>query len=92
MGDPKALARVSNLKAGTLACNCAASPPTMPTCRADGRPTVGDPGQGRGGGLRAEFLPGRIRFLKPGQKHVGPNERPPFGCALLIWEPGGQAT
>lgn len=39
----------------------------------------------RGGGLRIEFLPGRLRFLKPGQKHVGANERPPFGCCLLIW-------
>lgn len=36
-------------------------------------------------GLRVEFLSGRLRFIKPGQKHVGPNERPPFGCCLLIW-------
>lgn len=35
--------------------------------------------------LRVEFMPNRIRFLKPGQVLVGPNERPPFGCCLLIW-------
>ena len=39
-----------------------------------------------GSRLRVEFLPGRIRFLKPGQKEIKPNERPPFGCCLLIWE------
>lgn len=32
-----------------------------------------------------EFLPGRIRFLRPGQLAIGPNERPPFGCCLLVW-------
>lgn len=36
--------------------------------------------------LRVEFLPGRIRFLTRGQTAVGPDERPPFGCCLLIWE------
>ncbi len=36
--------------------------------------------------LRTEFLPGRLRFLKPGQEMVGPNERPPFGCVLCIWD------
>jgi phage N-6-adenine-methyltransferase len=35
--------------------------------------------------LRVEFLRGRTRFIKPGQTAIGPNERPPFGCALLIW-------
>jgi phage N-6-adenine-methyltransferase len=38
-----------------------------------------------GGGLRVEFLPGRPRFIANGADRVGPNERPPFGCALLIW-------
>lgn len=38
-----------------------------------------------GSGLRAEFLPGRMRFLLPGQHVIGPDERPPFGCCLLIW-------
>lgn len=35
--------------------------------------------------LKVEFLPGRIRFIKPGKTVVGPNERPPFGCVLCIW-------
>lgn len=35
--------------------------------------------------LRVEFLPGRLRFLSPGQTAIRPNERPPFGCCLLIW-------
>lgn len=36
--------------------------------------------------LRIEFLPGRLRFLKAGQKTIKPNERPPFGCVLCIWD------
>ncbi len=36
--------------------------------------------------LHVEFLPSRMRFLTPGQTEVGPDERPPFGCCLLIWE------
>ena len=39
-----------------------------------------------GSGLRVEFLPGRLRFLKPGQQIIGTNERPHFGCVLCIWE------
>lgn len=38
-----------------------------------------------GSPLTVEFLPGRLRFLSPGQSVVGANERPPFGCCLLIW-------
>lgn len=38
-----------------------------------------------GSPLTVEFLPGRMRFIKPGNEHIGPNERPPFGCCLLIW-------
>lgn len=38
-----------------------------------------------GSPLTVEFLPGRMRFVKPGQEAIGPNERPPFGCCLLIW-------
>lgn len=41
--------------------------------------------QRREGAIAVEFLPGRMRFLKPGQKHIAPNERPPFGCCLAIW-------
>lgn len=36
--------------------------------------------------LRVEFLRGRIRFIAQGKAEVGPNERPPFGCCLLIWQ------
>ena len=36
--------------------------------------------------LRTEFLAGRQRFVLPGAEKIGPNERPPFGCVLLIWE------
>lgn len=36
--------------------------------------------------LRVEFLRGRPRFVLPGAEAIGPNERPPFGCCLLIWE------
>ena len=35
--------------------------------------------------FRVEFLPGRLRFIKPGCESIGPNERPPFGCCLVIW-------
>lgn len=35
--------------------------------------------------LTVRFLPGRLRFIKPGATEIKPNERPPFGCALLIW-------
>jgi len=38
-----------------------------------------------GSPLTCRFLPGRYRFLKPDQKEVLPNMRPPFGCVLLIW-------
>jgi len=41
-----------------------------------------------GSPLRVEFLSGRLRFLKPGQNVIGPNERPPFGCCLCIWSYG----
>ncbi len=40
----------------------------------------------QGSPLSVEFLPGRLRFLKPGQVNIGANERPPFGCCLMIWQ------
>ena len=40
----------------------------------------------QGSCLRVEFLRGRQSFLSPGQTVIGPNERPPFGSCLLIWE------
>jgi phage N-6-adenine-methyltransferase len=36
--------------------------------------------------LRVEFLRGRRRFIMPGKTSIEPNQRPPFGVALLIWE------
>lgn len=42
-----------------------------------------------GGGLRVRFLAGRIRFLKPGQTVIGSDERPPFGCCVLVFDAGG---
>lgn len=36
--------------------------------------------------ITTRFLPGRMRFLKPGQTEIGPNERPPFGIVLCIWK------
>jgi phage N-6-adenine-methyltransferase len=38
-----------------------------------------------GSPLRVEFLRGRNRFLSPAQREIRPNERPPFGCCLCIW-------
>jgi phage N-6-adenine-methyltransferase len=38
-----------------------------------------------GSPLRVEFLRGRRRFVRAGAESIGPNERPPFGCCLLIW-------
>lgn len=39
-----------------------------------------------GSPLTTTFLPNRMRFLKPGQTAIGPNQRPPFGCVLLVWQ------
>jgi phage N-6-adenine-methyltransferase len=39
-----------------------------------------------GSPLRIQFLPGRMRFLRPGRTEIGPNERPPFGVLLAIWD------
>lgn len=44
-----------------------------------------EPGRFEDGALRVEFLPGRLRFIKHGYDRVAPNQRPPFGCCLLIW-------
>ncbi len=42
----------------------------------------------RAGPLHVEFLPGRPRFVLHGNGHdtIRPNERPPFGSCLVIWE------
>ena len=48
--------------------------------------TLVEPFRDRAGSvLRSEFLPGRPRFLRPGMDSPGRDERPPFGCVLLIW-------
>jgi phage N-6-adenine-methyltransferase len=39
--------------------------------------------------LRTEFIAGRIRFVRDGASAIFPNERPPFGCVLLIWDGSG---
>lgn len=44
-----------------------------------------EPYRDRGGHLTIEFLRGRLRFLRPGERTIGPNRRPPFGCCLAIW-------
>jgi phage N-6-adenine-methyltransferase len=45
-----------------------------------------EPYRDKPGGWRCEFLPGRLRFIKHGHDRVEPNQRPPFGCCLLILE------
>lgn len=30
-------------------------------------------------------IPGRLRFIAHDKDRVEPNERPPFGCVLLVW-------
>lgn len=35
--------------------------------------------------LQVEFLPGRMRFDRPGVEVSPKGDRPPFGCCLLIW-------
>lgn len=46
-----------------------------------------EPHRDRNGALfTVTFLPGRMRFLRPGQQRIGPNERPQFGCCLLTWQ------
>ncbi len=40
-----------------------------------------------GSPLRVEFLRGRMRFERPAGAPVSKDDRPPFGCCLLIWQP-----
>lgn len=39
-----------------------------------------------GSPLRVEFMAQRQRFLFPGQTEILPDNRPPFGCCLCIWD------
>ena len=41
-----------------------------------------------GSPLRVEFLPGRMRFIRPNWAPGPKGDRPPFGCGLLIWGGG----
>ena len=44
-----------------------------------------EPYRDKGRGFTVRFLPGRMRFDRPGAV-IGPKgDRPPFGCCLLIW-------
>ena len=44
-----------------------------------------EPFRDRRWGPRVEFLPGRMRFDRPGAV-IGPKgDRPPFGCCLVVW-------
>jgi phage N-6-adenine-methyltransferase len=50
--------------------------------------TLVEPHRDRSGSpLTVEFLAGRLRFIQHGHTDIKPNERPPFGCCLLRWEP-----
>lgn len=48
-----------------------------------------EPWRDRGGLLRVTFVRGRQRFIMPGQTEVLPNQRPPFGVAILTWGSDG---
>ena len=47
-----------------------------------------EPYRDRNERFTCEFLPGRLRFIRHDRERIGPNERPPFGCCLLIWQRG----
>jgi phage N-6-adenine-methyltransferase len=45
-----------------------------------------EPHRDRGGVLSVRFLSGRQRFDRPGWTKPAKGDRPPFGCALLVWK------
>lgn len=45
-----------------------------------------EPFRDRGGMIRTEFLANRQRFIAAGADCVKPNERPPFGVVLVVFE------
>ncbi|MEJ7787336.1 MAG: DNA N-6-adenine-methyltransferase [Solirubrobacteraceae bacterium] len=47
---------------------------------------VESPRRRREPAFSVEFLAGRMRFIAPDALEVKPNERPPFGVCLLIWD------
>jgi phage N-6-adenine-methyltransferase len=44
-----------------------------------------EPFRDRSESFRSEFLPDRLKFLSPGEDEIRANNRPPFGCCMLIW-------
>jgi phage N-6-adenine-methyltransferase len=44
-----------------------------------------EPARDSGGVLTTRFIRGRLRFLHPGENAIRMNDRPPFGCVLLVW-------
>lgn len=46
-----------------------------------------EPYRDQGGRLSTIFLPGRRRFIMPGDVDIKPNNRPPFGILLAVWGP-----
>ena len=46
----------------------------------------------RAGDLQVEFLRGRMRFIAPDALEIKPNERPPFGVCLVIWDRAEEAA
>lgn len=45
-----------------------------------------------GSPLSVEFLPGRMRFIRPNAVISPKGDRPPFGCCLLIWADPNEAS
>lgn len=45
-----------------------------------------EPFRDKGFCLTVEFLPGRMRFIAHDADGIKPNERPPFGVCLAIWD------
>lgn len=41
-----------------------------------------------GSRMSVRFMPGRIRFLAPGQTTIAADERPPFGCCIVVIDQG----
>lgn len=45
-----------------------------------------EPRRDQPGGVRVEFLAGRMRFIAHDDDEIRPNARPPYGVCLLIWD------
>jgi len=75
-------------RAWSQSTNCELIVMLLPANRTEQRwwQSMVEPFRDQNEGFCAEFLPGRPRFVNVGKKGIGPNERPPFGCCLLIWK------